>query len=275
MPKILTDKQIIEYEENGLVFPITVMPENEADTLKHKLERYESSSGGPIQKQWRQKVHLLFTWANEIVRHPKILDAVEDLIGPNILCWVTHYFAKQPGEDVQVSWHQDASYWPLSPSLTVTGWLALDEVDEGNGPMQFIPRSHLHGHIEFEDSTAEENNVLVQKVVAPDQYGDCPVSVILNAGQMSLHSDLLLHGSSPNRSDRRRCALTFRFTPPEVTPLSADKKEAILCRGENISTGWINRKRPLKENIPDYYRQEWRGDKKENFNQFGKHKRAL
>ena len=111
MPKILTDKQIIEYEENGLVFPITVMPENEADTLKHKLERYESSSGGPIQKEWRHKVHLLFTWANEIVRHPKILDAVEDLIGPNIICWTTNFFIKEAKDPGFVSWHQDSTYW--------------------------------------------------------------------------------------------------------------------------------------------------------------------
>ena len=275
-PKKLKLKQIQDFNNYGFIFPVEVFSGEEINyhqksfeelLIKARKKGFDSYS----LAGWEEYVPYLY----DICLNPAILDYVEDLIGRNILCWVTHYFAKQPGEDVQVSWHQDASYWPLSPSLTVTGWLALDEVDEGNGPMQFIPRSHLHGHIEFEDSTAEENNVLVQKVVAPDQYGDCPVSVIMNAGQMSLHSDLLLHGSSPNRSDRRRCALTFRFTPPEVTPLSADKKEAILCRGENISTGWINRKRPLKENIPDYYRQEWRGDKKENFNQFGKHKRAL
>ena len=95
MAKILTNKQIAEYKDNGLVFPITVMSENEAGTLQQKLESYEISSGGPIQKEWRHKVHLLFTWANEIVRHPKILDAVEDLIGPNIICWTTNFFIKE------------------------------------------------------------------------------------------------------------------------------------------------------------------------------------
>ena len=95
MPKILSEKQIAEYEENGLVFPVTVMSENDAKLLTRKLETYEAESGGPIQKEWRHKVHLLFTWANEIVRHPKILDAVEDLIGPNIICWTTNFFIKE------------------------------------------------------------------------------------------------------------------------------------------------------------------------------------
>ena len=87
---------------------------------------------------------------SEICLQPRMLDYVEDLIGPDILCWVTHYFSKEPYEETQVSWHQDASYWPLTPSRTVTGWLAIDRVDPGNGPVRFIPGSHLHGHIAFE-----------------------------------------------------------------------------------------------------------------------------
>ena len=86
MPKLLNTEQITAYRDTGLLFPIKVMNEIEARKLQNRLEQYEEKSGGPIQKEWRHKVHLLFTWANEIIRNPKILDAVEDLIGPNIMC---------------------------------------------------------------------------------------------------------------------------------------------------------------------------------------------
>ena len=104
---------------------------------------------------------------------------------------------------------QEASYWPLTPSKTVTVWLAIDDADEENGAMEIIPRSHLHGQLPFEESTIEENNVLRQTVRDAMVYGDAPVSFAMRAGQMSLHSDLLLHGSAPNPSNRRRCGLTM------------------------------------------------------------------
>ena len=142
MPKILSEKQIAEYEENGLVFPVTVMSENDAKLLTQKLETYEAESGGPIQKEWRHKVHLLFTWANEIVRHPKILDAVEDLIGPNIICWTTNFFIKEAQDPGFVSWHQDSTYWGLEPADVVTAWFAMSEASIESGAMRFILGSH-------------------------------------------------------------------------------------------------------------------------------------
>ena len=110
MPKFLSKEQIATYQNDGLVFPIKVMPEIEAGELQRRLEQYERDSGGPIQKEWRHKVHLLFTWANEIIRNPKILDAVEDLIGPNIMCWTTNFFIKEANDPSFVSWHQDSTY---------------------------------------------------------------------------------------------------------------------------------------------------------------------
>ena len=110
------------------------------------------------------------------------------------------------------------SYWPLSPSKTVTVWLAIDDASVENGAMTVIPKSHLHGQIAFERSTAEEKNVLGQTVHGALSYGDAPFPFEMKAGQMSLHSDLLLHGSEPNTSDRRRCGLTMRFVHLRSTP---------------------------------------------------------
>ena len=110
---------------------------------------------------------------------------------------MTHYFCKEPGDTKQVTWHQDASYWPLTPSKVVTVWLAIDDADEENSAMKVIPGSHLHAQIPFEHSTVEENNVLGQSVHQAEDYGEAPVAFEMKAGQISLHTDLLLHGSEP------------------------------------------------------------------------------
>jgi ectoine hydroxylase-related dioxygenase (phytanoyl-CoA dioxygenase family) len=154
-----------------------------------------------------------------------------------------------PGDGKQVSWHQDASYWPLTPSKTVTVWLAIDDADAENGGMEVLPGSHLHGQIPFEHSAAAENNVLNQIVHDAESYGRAPVLFAMRAGQMSLHTDLLLHGSQPNHSDRRRCGLTMRFVPPDVR---AHKgwNGGVICRGRDDSGHWQEVPRPEGEGMP-------------------------
>jgi ectoine hydroxylase-related dioxygenase (phytanoyl-CoA dioxygenase family) len=185
-----------------------------------------------------------------LLQEPRILDYVEDLIGPHLISTMTHYFCKEPGDEKQVVWHQDASYWPLTPSKVVTVWLAIDDVEEENGPMQFIPGSHHHGQIPFEYSTAEEKNVLGQSVRSPEEFGDPPVSVCLQAGQISIHTDLLLHGSAPNRSTRRRCGLTLRYMPPDVRAQTRDHASAFICRGTDPEAYWQSWPIPVDETIP-------------------------
>ena len=163
---------------------------------------------------------------------------------------MTHYFSKEPGDRKQVSWHQDASYWPLTPSKVVTVWLAIDDVDEENGPMTVIPGSHLHGQIPFENSTAEENNVLGQSVQDPLAWGGDPVPFTMRAGQISMHTDMLLHGSEPNLSPRRRCGLTLRYMPPDVHTREAEHAHGYLCRGEDESGYWISWPAPEGDTIP-------------------------
>ena len=119
----------------------------------------------------------------------------------------SHLFAKLPGDPKRVSWHQDASYWPLTPSRVVSAWPAIDDVDVDNSAMQVIGGSHHHAQLTFRDSTATENNVLSQTVDSAADYGDAPVALEMRAGQISLHSDWILHGSEPNGSNRRRCGL--------------------------------------------------------------------
>jgi len=125
MSKLLTPEAIAQFRRDGFFFPVRAMPASAARHYRDLLEAQERSDGGPLQSNRRHKVHLLFRWANELVRNPTILDAVEDLIGPNILCWSTNFFIKEAKDPAFVSWHQDATYWGLEPDEIVTAWLAF------------------------------------------------------------------------------------------------------------------------------------------------------
>lgn len=203
----------------------------------------EAGRGSYSMDGWQHKVGFIY----DLVKTPAILDAVEALIGPDFLCWGTHFFCKLPGDGKRVPWHQDASFWPLTPSRCVTAWLAIDDAMVENGCMRIVPRSHLHGQITFRKSEEDGASVLNQTVDEVDLYGDEPVDIELKAGQFSLHSDLILHGSNPNIStEKRRCGMTLRFIPTDVAaPEGWRQGESILCRGRDLSGTWHCAERPV------------------------------
>jgi non-haem Fe2+, alpha-ketoglutarate-dependent halogenase len=144
-----------------------------------------------------------------------------------------------------VSWHQDASYWPLTPSKAVTVWLAIDDADRGNACMKYIPGTMGLGHLTYKLSENDPTNVLNQTVPDVEKYG-APVFVELKAGEASLHSDLLLHGSDANTSDRRRCGLTLRYTTGDVRAYMGWADKGVVVAGEHPAH-WGNRPRPGEE----------------------------
>src|SRR6266540_3685148 len=119
MTKLLAPEAVRRYREDGVLFPVRVLSREEVARYRRCLEDHERSTGAPLQGNWRHKVHLLFTWADALVHHPKILDAVEDVIGPDILCWTTNFFIKEADNAAFVSWHQDSTYWGLEPDDVV------------------------------------------------------------------------------------------------------------------------------------------------------------
>jgi len=252
-PQKLTRAQIHQYNEKGYIFPLDVFSPEEAAVRRTYFDRLleeTTAKGGSSYSinGWHRHCRGI----HDLVTEGRILDYVQDLLGEDLICWGTHYFCKMPGDVKQVSWHQDASYWPLTPSQTVTVWLAIDDADEENGAMQVIPGSHRHGQINFEDSAEEENNVLYQSVRDPLQYGDAPVAFVMRAGQISLHTDLLLHGSEPNASDRRRCGLTMRFVSPQVKAYNGwNESAAVICRGSDPTQHWVHHPRPDGDEVPD------------------------
>ena len=195
--------------------------------------------------------HLKYGQIYDLMHHPKILAYVRDLLGPELVGLAAHYFCKLPRDGTTVSWHQDASYWPLSPSKTVTVWLAVDDADAGNGCMRFVAGSHRRGHIEFRPSDESENNVLNQTVDDVERYGTL-VDDELPAGEVSIHSDLLLHSSHYNESARRRCGLTLRYCTPDVRALPGFgwEKEGVLIGAADPSGHWGDPPRPERDFEP-------------------------
>jgi len=145
-----------------------------------------------------------------------------------------------------VTWHQDASYWPLTPSKAVTCWLAIDDADTQNACMRFLAGSHHHGHLTWRKSSPEEHNTLNQSVENAEQYGT-PIDNLLRAGECSLHTDLLLHGSEANESSRRRCGLTLRYTTPDVRAEMDWNQKGVLISGSDSDRHWANPPRPETE----------------------------
>ena len=163
-PAALTVDQVKQFNARGYVAPLDVYSPEEMSVHRAAFDEARASGGNGYSINGWHRTHAT---VHDMVTETRILDYLQDLLGENLVCWGTHYFCKMPGDDKQVSWHQDASYWPLTPSKTVTVWLAIDDADARNGAMQIVPGSHLHGQIAFEQSRAEENNVLNQTVVDP------------------------------------------------------------------------------------------------------------
>lgn len=230
MPKLLSRSQVDAYRRNGYHFPVRVFTESEAAQLRSALERHELGTGAPLQGKWRVKSHLLFTWADRIVHHPAVLDAVEDLIGPNILCWTSNFFIKEAQSPGFVSWHQDAAYWGLDPEEVVTAWVALSPASLESGCMKVVPGSHLESHIPHVDTFAENNLLTRGQEIAVEVDESKAVSMMLAPGEMSLHHIRLVHGSAPNHSSDRRIGLAVRYLPTQVRQTKG-RDSAMLVRG--------------------------------------------
>ena len=232
MGKLLSDEALASFHRDGYYFPVRAMPADEARRYRDQLQSYEATTGAPIQSNMRHKIHLLFTWANELIRHPKILDAVEDVIGPNIICWQTSFFIKEPRDPGFVSWHQDSTYWGLDPADVITAWFAMTDAPVQSGAMKFVPGSHEWDQIPHRDTFDEDNLLSRGQVIDQEIDEKEAVLVPLQAGEVSLHHVRLTHGSAPNTTDERRIGFAIRYIPPHVRQLKI-RDSAMLVRGQD------------------------------------------
>ena len=243
--RVLSQDQVRGFNENGFVKGIRVFQDAEITRIRGTFDDILASvaaAGGDSYSI--SSAHLSYPLAYDLLTEPRIVDCVSDLLGDDIIGWGSHFFCKMPHDGKSVAWHQDASYWPLSPSKTVTVWLAIDDADIENACMRFIAGSHWKGHLTYRPSTPEEHNVLNQTVENVEQYGE-EVIDNLAAGEISIHSDLLLHGSEANESDRRRCGLTLRYCTPDVRAANGWNEKGVLVSGSDPSGHWADPARPV------------------------------
>ena len=233
MAKVLDEFAIKQYREEGYYFPLTVLSNEEVAWNRKQLESFEDSQGHPLRGPQRSKSHLLFKWVDDLMRQSKILDVVEDLIGPNILCWNTLFWIKEAGSESFVSWHQDLNYWGLDNSELVTVWLALSPALIENGCMRVLPRSHLSELMPHQDRYDEANMLTRGQEVAVDVDEAKAVSMPLNAGQVSLHNVRVAHASGPNLYGDRRIGLSLHYIPTKTRQKVGSWDSAALVRGED------------------------------------------
>ena len=247
MGKMLSEDQIAAYHRDGYASPFRVMDDDMAAAYRRRFEAYETANGGWYELSKGAKLYLLQTWAAELAMHPRILDAVEDVLGPDLFCWGLSLFVKDAHNPGFVSWHQDATYWGLDKPDVVTAWLALSPATELSGCMKIIPGSQTWNQIEHRDTLAKENLLTRGQELAVDVNEDEAVPMPLQPGEISLHHVLAAHASEPNRSDDRRIGIAIRYVPPYVRQINGDQDSALLVRGEDRYGNFIHEKPPVAD----------------------------
>ena len=233
MPNALSEAAVAQFHRDGYYFPVPVLSRVEARDMRRELEEYEATHGGPLKGGDRFKSHLLFKWLADLVRAPRVLDAVEDLIGPNILCWTTNWWVKEAHSPQFVSWHQDSHYWGLDTTKLVTVWIALSPSTVESGCMRLMPGSHLGPDLPHRD-TYHEDNMLTrgQEITAGIDEGKA-VNLIVDPGHAAIFAYRIAHASHPNSSNDRRIAVAIRYIPPQARQTLVDRDSAALVRGED------------------------------------------
>ena len=243
--RTLTSEQVEHFNTSGFVPSLDVYSPAEAASLRSYVDDL-------LRQVLEADDHHVCRGLYDVVTEPRILALVRDILGDNLVSWGSHLFAKMPGDGKEVPFHQDAIYWPLTPTRSVTLWLAIDDVDAGDAAMQFVPGSHLDGAIPHEDVGLDGTRVLGRRALGMEQRPERFVDE-LRSGQASLHSDLLLHGSEANASDRRRAGFTIRYTSAEVRLVEGYEfwsKGGVHCLEGDPSGFWSHREPPVGES-PD------------------------
>jgi non-haem Fe2+, alpha-ketoglutarate-dependent halogenase len=246
-PRTLSTAQIEKFNRDGYLKGIRIFNESESHENRryfdYLLTRVLAAGGNSYSIS---TAHLKYGRVYDLLTDRRIVARVRDLLGENVVAWGSHFFCKMPHDGKRVSWHQDASYWPMTPSKTATVWLAIDDADHENACMRFIPGTHHFGHLTYTLTENDGANVLDQTVENAEDFG-APIDVELKAGEISIHSDLLLHGSESNDSDRRRCGLTLRYCAADVRAGMDWNQKGVIVSGTDPTGHWANPPRPNEE----------------------------
>lgn len=251
----LSPSEIDAYARDGVVFPVAALSPETARHTRALVESAEARfaqgvAGRALSQYFRVNGQIVLPFLAEIARQPQILDAVESILGPDLLVWSVELFIKEPDTPSIVSWHQDITYWGMGETdEELTAWIALSDVTEQAGCMRFIPGSHKNPIVPHMD-TDDPDNLLSrgQEIAGIDEAR--AVAGPIKPGQMSFHHGRTFHASGPNRSNDRRIGLAIRYVTPAVRQSDLGRDYAMLVRGRDLAQGWINMAPPAREFEP-------------------------
>jgi ectoine hydroxylase-related dioxygenase (phytanoyl-CoA dioxygenase family) len=232
MAKTLTADQVTRYAKDGFVFPLRVFTPEEAAGYCAACGDLETRLGGKPRAVELSQTHRHFQWAYDMATDSRVLDAVQDVLGPNVLLWSTSIFAKHPRDPAYISWHQDGTYWGLDSTQVTTAWIALSDSTVENGCMRVVAGSHRQEILPHNDTYADRNLLSRGQEIEVEVNEQDATDIVLQPGEMSLHHVRIIHGSNPNRSDVKRVGFAIRYITPEVQQ-EADHSTAILARGQD------------------------------------------
>ncbi|MCG8696062.1 MAG: phytanoyl-CoA dioxygenase family protein [Minwuiales bacterium] len=217
----MSEAEIATYRRDGLVVPDYRLPDETLTRMRAALDRLIAANPNVsrdsmfcphIRSGGVQGLGGTDEWL-DFARLPAVLDMVEQLIGPDIVLWGTTLFGKPAGQGKEVPWHQDGEYWPIRPLATCSVWIALDDCDAENGCLRCVPGSHACRRL-LRHRVTERDGIVLNQELEPGEFDEREArDVVLKAGQMSFHDVYMIHGSRPNRSDRRRAGYVLRFMP--------------------------------------------------------------
>jgi len=226
------------FTKDGFCFPVPIMAAQEAAEWRARLEDIEhryavpESLPRPLNNYLRVNAHIVLPIACQLASDPRILGAVKEILGPDILIWSVEFFTKEAGTHKIVSWHQDLTYWGIGATDDeVTAWLALSPATPESGCMRFIPGSHRHDLLPHQDSFAKDNLLSRGQEIAVDVDEADAVCAELKPGEISLHHGRLFHASGPNASNDRRIGCAIRYITPKVKQTVAKHDYAMPALG--------------------------------------------
>jgi chlorinating enzyme len=239
-PRSLTPEERTRFDRDGYLFPKDVFDATEAEMylrlfMDYYSQNEERLSVLPPKERYQvlAETHFVLPWVCAIVSHPKVLDAVECLLGPDLLVWATDWFVKMPGEKTYIGMHQDGTYWNMRPANVVTAWVALSASTPENGGMRVIPGTHKQPLLPQRETYAPDSALSRGQEIEVDIDEKQAVDIALLPGEMSLHHIWIVHGSHPNASSAPRIGIAIRFLTPDVVQDSPKRPLAMLVRGRD------------------------------------------
>jgi non-heme Fe2+,alpha-ketoglutarate-dependent halogenase len=248
MTRGLTARQVETFARDGVLFPLPALAAAEVAHYRAAFERLRVRLGGSPKPAEMSQPQLHYRWAYDLATHPAILDAIEPLLGPDLLVHSASIFAKRAHDPGFVSWHQDGYYWRLSEPRLVSAWVALGNSHAANGCMRVLPGSH-GAEVAHGEAVDEQHNMLASGLhvtVAVDESR--ALDVVLAAGEMSLHHLNLIHSSSPSRSPEERIGFAIRYTAPGVRQ-ALPHHAVLLARGRDTAGAFELLARPPGDDL--------------------------